>query len=160
MQWECGEEERESAQLLLLLLLTVLPRRRSLAVAVPPVLPTVAALRTSRTSQGMPPVEDLDRISPFASSMISSLSSNPGTYSDRDDDASVLGRFRALITSASDDALQLTRELLAFDPWVRLNVAGALASSYLAQFHNEAAERSASFKVSLPRAIVAHTLST
>lgn len=96
-------------------------------------------------TQGMPPVEDLDQISPFASTMISSM--NSGTFAEREDEASVLARFRALITSATDDALQLTRELLAFDPAVRMDVVGALASPYLSQFHNEAAERSASFKV-------------
>jgi len=94
-----------------------------------PVFPGTSTLnQLDRVMQvtGRPSKEDIDSIhSPLASTMLESL---PKTK-----DKSL----RSMFPTASDEAIDLIRNLLQFNPSKRLTAIQALKHPYVAQFHNE-----------------------
>jgi mitogen-activated protein kinase 15 len=78
---------------------------------------------------GRPSQDDIEAIdSPFAATMLGSLPRTQPT------------RLQEMFPHASDDALDLLRQLLQFNPHKRITTEGALNHPYVAAFHNEEEE--------------------
>jgi len=110
---------------------------------------------------GMPSDEVINTISPFAPTMMQSLHGekrqNPNSLqplgaqpSKRDNRLDPPMAWRAKLPNASDDAIDLLQQLLAFTPETRISAADALKHPYVSQFHDPAAERVADFVVQVP----------
>ena len=88
---------------------------------------------------GRPSQEDIDSVnSPLAATMLESL---PATKSKK---------LRDIFPTASDDALDLLRNLLQFNPTKRLSAEQALKHPYVAQFHNPQEEPICDKKIFIP----------
>lgn len=88
---------------------------------------------------GRPSQEDVDSInSPLAQTMLESL---PPTKAKK---------LRDMFPSASEDALDLLKSLLAFNPGKRLTAEQALKHPYVAQFHNPEEEPNCNKKINIP----------
>ena len=88
---------------------------------------------------GRPSQEDIDSVnSPLAATMLESL---PATKSKK---------LRDIFPTASDDALDLLRNLLNFNPTKRLSAEQALKHPYVAQFHNPEEEPICDKKIFIP----------
>ena len=78
---------------------------------------------------GRPSQDDIEAIdSPFAATMLESLPRTQPT------------RLQEMFPHASEDALDLLRQLLQFNPHKRITTEGALNHPYVAAFHNEEEE--------------------
>merc|ERR1712093_278191 len=78
---------------------------------------------------GRPSQDDIEAIdSPFAATMLESLPRTQPT------------RLQEMFPHASEDALDLLRQLLQFNPHKRIDTRGALNHPYVAAFHNEEEE--------------------
>ena len=96
---------------------------------------------------GLPPTDQLDDISPFASAMVSSITSLH-TATDLSHDREAMRRkFERRFERGSDDAIDLMMNLLAFMPEQRYTADQCLAHPYVAQFHDPLQEVSANFEV-------------
>lgn len=88
---------------------------------------------------GRPKKEDIESIDcPLAATMLESI---PPVRQKR---------FRDLFPTASDDALDLIRNLLQFNPSKRLTAEQALRHPYIAQFHNPDDEPTCKKKINIP----------
>ena len=88
---------------------------------------------------GRPTVEDIESInSPLAATMLESL---PSTKTKR---------LRDMFPTAPDDALDMLRNLLQFNPTKRLTAEQALKHPYIAQFHNPDDEPICTRKIHIP----------
>jgi mitogen-activated protein kinase 15 len=88
---------------------------------------------------GRPSQEDIDSInSPLAATMLESL---PATKSKK---------LRDMFPTASDDALDLLKTLLQFNPNKRLTAEQSLQHPYVAQFHNPDEEPVCKKKIFIP----------
>lgn len=88
---------------------------------------------------GRPNQEDVESInSPLAQTMLESL---PPTKPKK---------LRDMFPTASDDALDLIRNLLHFNPTKRLTAEEALKHPYVAQFHNPDEEPNCTKKIFIP----------
>jgi mitogen-activated protein kinase 15 len=88
---------------------------------------------------GRPTQEDIDSInSPLASTMLEQL---PPTKKKR---------LRDVFPTASDDALDMIKRLLIFNPNKRLTAEQCLKHPYVAQFHNPADEPVCTKKINIP----------
>jgi len=88
---------------------------------------------------GRPTQEDVDSInSPLAQTMLESL---PPTKPKK---------LRDMFPTASDDALDLLKNLLQFNPNKRLTAEQALQHPYVAQFHNPDEEPNCMKKIFIP----------
>lgn len=88
---------------------------------------------------GRPSAEDIEAInSPLATTMLESLPSSKPR------------RLRDLFPTASDDALDLLRNLLQFNPGRRLTADQALRHAYVAQFHNPDDEPVCTRRINIP----------
>ena len=88
---------------------------------------------------GRPSAEDIDAInSPLAQTMLESLPPAKAK------------RLRDMFPAASDDALDLLKNLLHFNPGKRLSADQALRHPYVAQFHNPDDEPVCTRKINIP----------
>ena len=88
---------------------------------------------------GRPTQEDVDSInSPLAQTMLDSL---PATKQKK---------LRNMFPTASDEALDMIKNLLQFNPTKRLSVEQALKHPYVAQFHNPDEEPNCTKKINIP----------
>ena len=88
---------------------------------------------------GRPSQEDVESInSPLAQTMLESL---PPTKAKK---------LRDMFPNASDEALDLLKSLLQFNPHKRLTADQALAHPYVAQFHNPEEEPVCTKKIFIP----------
>ena len=88
---------------------------------------------------GRPSVDDIDAInSPLAQTMLESLPPSKAR------------RLRDMFPTASDDALDLLKSLLQFNPNKRLTAEQALRHPYVAQFHNPEDEPNCNRKINIP----------
>ena len=88
---------------------------------------------------GRPSPEDIEAInSPLAQTMLESLPPSKAR------------RLRDMFPTASDDALDLLRNLLQFNPNKRLTAVQALRHPYVAQFHNSDDEPVCTRKINIP----------
>jgi len=88
---------------------------------------------------GRPTLDDIEAInSPLAQTMLESL---PPTKQKR---------LRDIFPTASDDALDLLKSLLVFNPNKRLTAEQALKHPYVAQFHNPDDEPVCSKRINIP----------
>ena len=88
---------------------------------------------------GRPSADDIDAInSPLAQTMLESLPPSKAR------------RLRDMFPTASDDALDLLKSLLQFNPNKRLTAEQALRHPYVAQFHNPEDEPNCNRKINIP----------
>lgn len=88
---------------------------------------------------GRPSPEDIEAInSPLAQTMLESLPPSKSR------------RLRDVFPTASDDALDLLKQLLQFNPNKRLTAEQALRHAYVAQFHNTDDEPICTRKIQIP----------
>lgn len=88
---------------------------------------------------GRPSTEDIESInSPLAPTMLESLPPAKAR------------RLRDMFPTASDDALDMVRNLLQFNPGRRLSAEQALRHPYVAQFHNAEDEPVCTRRISIP----------
>lgn len=88
---------------------------------------------------GRPSPEDIEAInSPLAQTMLESLPPSKSR------------RLRDVFPTASDDALDLLKSLLQFNPSKRLTAEQALRHNYVAQFHNTDDEPNCTRKIQIP----------
>ena len=88
---------------------------------------------------GRPSQEDIESInSPLAPTMLESLPPSKAR------------RLRDMFPTASDDALDLLRNLLQFNPHRRLTAEQALRHPYVAQFHNPEDEPVCTRRINIP----------
>jgi mitogen-activated protein kinase 15 len=88
---------------------------------------------------GRPSAEDIEAInSPLAQTMLDSL---PPTKAKR---------LRDMFPTASDDALDLLKTLMQFNPSKRLTAEQALKHPYVAQFHNPDDEPNCTKRINIP----------
>jgi mitogen-activated protein kinase 15 len=88
---------------------------------------------------GRPTADDIDAInSPLAQTMLESLPPSKAR------------RLRDMFPTASDDAIDLLKNLLQFNPNKRLTAEQALRHPYVAQFHNPEDEPNCNRKINIP----------
>ena len=88
---------------------------------------------------GRPTPEDIESInSPLAQTMLESLPPSKNR------------RLRDVFPTASDDAIDLIKKLLVFNPHKRLTAEQALKHKYVAQFHNPDDEPNCTKKIQIP----------
>lgn len=88
---------------------------------------------------GRPSADDIDAInSPLAQTMLESLPPSKAR------------RLRDMFPTASDDALDLLKSLLQFNPNKRLTAEQALRHPYVSQFHNPEDEPNCTRKINIP----------
>jgi mitogen-activated protein kinase 15 len=88
---------------------------------------------------GRPSAEDIEAInSPLAQTMLESLPPSKSR------------RLRDVFPTASDDALDMLKNLLQFNPTKRLSADAALRHPYVAQFHNIDDEPVCNRKINIP----------
>ena len=88
---------------------------------------------------GRPSAEDIEAInSPLAQTMLESLPPSKSR------------RLRDVFPTASDEALDLLKSLLHFNPGKRLTAEQALRHPYVAQFHNSDDEPICTRKIQIP----------
>jgi len=117
---------------------------------------TMNQLEKICTLVGCPAREEVQKISPFAVSMLLGENAqgswprvHPGKRDDSERDGGafdrveqeVVGRFRALFPNSTDVAIDLMIKLLHFEPHKRLSAIDALEHPYVSQFHDPSVER-------------------